>query len=112
MTDTRGIELANKVLPKLIQLQEHKDAMAVLEAETDRLRAEVQAEMQASGLMQADIGEWRASIVQSNRTTLDKKKLLGQGVTMEQIEAATVTTPGKPHLRIAAKATTSHEDNL
>jgi hypothetical protein len=34
------------------------------------------------------------------KSTLDKKKLLAQGVTMAQIEAATITKPGKPYLLI------------
>lgn len=54
-------------------------------------------------------GHGRAKMVYPTKSTLDKKKLVSLGVTMAQIERATVVSPSTPYLKLTAPGKPSKE---
>lgn len=58
------------------------------------------AAMERDGVLRAEIEGVTVQWVFPSRTTLDKKKLLAQGVTYAEIERATVTEDTTPYISI------------
>lgn len=78
------------------KLTERQGAASIrdeLQTRIDEISTEIKTELKGRGLRVVDRGVWRAQIVEQNRTTLSKIKLLSAGVSVAQIEAATETTP-------------------
>jgi hypothetical protein len=73
------------------------------------VKAAIGALYEEAGLVSGTAENGTATWVFPTKSTLDKKKLLAQGVTLAQIEAATITAPGKPYLLITPKKGPSHE---
>lgn len=67
-------------------MEKHKGAIAKLRDEQDEVSIEVD--------------DFKVTLVAPLRSTLDKQKLIAQGVTTAQIEEATVVTPVRPYVKI------------
>ncbi len=59
--------------------------------------------LEDGGLVKAEVAGHIVQWVFPTVTRLDEKKLLALGVPMALIEAAKVTTPGKPYISVKAK---------
>lgn len=80
---------------------------ATLKAKYDELgeqlakaKGTVEDAFEATGEMKLEIEGFKTTLVSPIRTKLDPKKLIAQGVTTAQIEAATITQPGKSYVKI------------
>lgn len=60
------------------------------QAVVDDLSSQIGAELSMRGTQKVELPAWIPMVVEMERTTLDKTKLLESGVTPGQIEAATV----------------------
>jgi len=58
----------------------------------------------------AAVGDYKLKYVSPVRSSLDKKRLLAQGVTMAQIEFATVSRPTKPYVKITVPGADEDEE--
>lgn len=118
------LELADK--PELSQTQrEHLEASlstyAELKFDFDALAHLMEIEKVTIGAILEDEGVAKCStpefslcwVRDSTTKKLDPKKLLAQGVTLAQIDAATVESPRKPYFQIRAKTVgkTEHRES-
>ena len=101
---SENIALAPEVQAELrVALTEYVSAKRWAENAEEKLKQckmKVGLALEPSGQVSTTIDGVSVSWVFPVQTTLDKKKLLAQGVTMAQIEAATLTTPSKSYLKI------------
>lgn len=77
------------------KLEERQGAVAIrdeLQTQIDLLKPEIEAALAERDRKKYVVGRWVPQIVVSERKTLDPKKLLSAGVTIDQIEAATTVT--------------------
>lgn len=99
-----GIEVATRMDTYLA----NKAYIAQLEAENDRLKTEIRETLAEAGEAAAlDAGvaigqHGRLKMVYPVRNPIDTKSLLRQGVTLDQIKAASPDRPGAPYLLITA----------
>ena len=89
---------------------------AVLKAQRDALDSAMTKTRSKIEDVLGDIGEsslsvegFKTTLVAPVRTTLDEKKLIANGVTMDQIEASKVQTATKPYVKVTCPK--EHEDN-
>jgi hypothetical protein len=98
-------QLKTKILRKLRQYAELKLQAKAIESAQAKIRQETEAAFADAGefaALQAGIrvDDFRVCHVSPVRTTLDKQRLIAEGVTVAQIEAATLTVPGRAYLKI------------
>lgn len=75
--------------------QQRQDLAALrdeAQAKIDEMSTAIGTELALRDVVRAEVGDYVAQLVDQGRRTLDKQKLLGVGVTVDQIEAATVET--------------------
>lgn len=75
----------------------------ILEAAIEVEKAAIGAVVLATGYEALGIANSRITYVRGVTTTLDKGKLIAQGVTLAQIEMATTTKPKKPYWKISGE---------
>lgn len=97
--------LKRRLLLKLRTYEELATQMRALKAAQDKIKGEVETLFIDADEFQAlqegaAVGDFKIKYVSPIRSSLDKKKLLAQGVTMAQIENATVSRPTKPYVKI------------
>lgn len=76
-------------------LDEYKGAASIrdnLQTRIDEIGVEVRAELKTRKVKVLDRTRWRAQLVAQERKTIDPKKLLSAGVSVDQIAAATEVT--------------------
>lgn len=71
-----------------------------IEAEMEQKKAKIGRFREEVGVTSLDIEGFKVTQVTNLRSTLDKMKLIEMGVTMEMLEEATTTKPGKPYEKI------------
>jgi hypothetical protein len=77
------------------KLEERQGAIAIrdeLQAQIDLLKPEIEGALAERDRKKYVVGRWVPQIVVQERKTLDPKKLLQLGVTVDKIEAATSIT--------------------
>lgn len=87
-------------------------AIKELEANADTIKTELIAALDESDL-NAGVnveGHGRLKLVYPTTSKLDPKKLIAQGITVTQLEKATVIRPGRAYLKLSS-AGVKHEDN-
>ena len=78
------------------------DKMKVLEAKRDNLKVWITLAIEASGAKTLRGAKYQATYVAgARREKLEPKLLLQAGVTVAQIEKATVVTTGKPYVAVS-----------
>lgn len=97
--------LKKKLLTKLKAFAANKSTIDALEHSQKKIKAEIEEAFVAAGEFNAlqsgvKIEGFKTTHVSPVSSRLDKKKLLEAGVSMAQIERATVTTPGKGYVKI------------
>lgn len=116
VTTTKQVKLAPQLKKKLlVAMKEHAAIAAqikVLEFAKKGKRDKVE------DILVNEIGEeslsidgYKATFISPIKTRLDKAKLIAQGVTMAQIEMATITTPGKSYTKITAPGAAENEED-
>ena len=105
-TTTTEIKLKPQVRRKLLTAlktyaQLHAQIKA-LETAADKSKDTVQDLLIETGEQSLSLEGFKTTLVSPIKRTLSKEKLVQQGVTMAQIEAATVTTSTKPYVKITA----------
>lgn len=98
-------DLATILSPKLARRQELKAQITMMEAECDAINDEIKTELVTHGELTAAVDGFNVTLtMDAKKDTLDKHKLLEQGVTTDQLKAATKTTTFvKLDIRKAAK---------
>lgn len=103
-TQTTEVALKPAVKVKLLRnLRAYADLCAqikALEEKADIHKAAVRELREEAGVEKLQIEGFTTTNVPNLRTSLDKQKLLAMGVTVDMLEEATVTKPGRPYERI------------
>jgi hypothetical protein len=99
-TVVQTVEPTPELRTAIIDYQQAAWVLRKAEAQIEKDKAAVAAALEGTGETHIVVDGIPVTWVFPVRSTLDKKKLLAQGVTMAQIEAATTTEPGKPYLKI------------
>lgn len=112
-TTTTEVELKPSVRRKLLaelrayaSLKEQRDALS---EQMDTKKVAIGAIREATGEQSIALEGFKVTEVRGVSSKLDKKKLLLQGVTMAQIEAATTTSPKKPYELVTVPGEKEHE---
>lgn len=92
--------LRRKLLVELAQCQKLRAEMKALEAQLDKHKGKIEELRDETGYQSVSLEGFTVSLVAPLRSTLDKQRLIAQGVTMAQIENATVVKPTKPYTKI------------
>lgn len=93
--------VAKKLRTELNAYQEIKEQIKVLTAAADAHKATIGKLRESTGHGSITFEGFKITEVHGVQIKLDQKKLIAQGVTTAQIEAATVTTPKKPYEKIS-----------
>jgi DNA polymerase III psi subunit len=102
---TQTVELAldlrtkNRLLNAVADYALAKRAFDEAEHALEVTKGDVQ-KLMPEGVQHLDLDGIPLTWVQGTQKRLDEKALLRQGVTMAQIEAATIETPKRPYLKI------------
>lgn len=103
-TTTHEITLAPQVKKKL---KMNLEAYADLKVQRDAIDHAMKAHRDKVQGILDDVGEtslkldgYTATVVTTTRKTLDQKKLIALGVTIDTIERATVETTAKPYVKV------------
>jgi hypothetical protein len=106
-TQAKEGDEVNPLDPALIEIlrplaAERRKAKEIMDAEErryDELGEEIGMHLTLAGVMEADLGDYRIKLVPTaGRSSIQSHMLLEQGVTLEQIQAATKT--GAPGLQV------------
>lgn len=104
VTTTREVTLKPQVRRKLLNelraYQELKQQYKAIEMAMDKHKDAIGALREQTGETSIALEGFKVTQVTQTRSTLDRKLLLEQGVTMGQIENATVTKPGRPYTKV------------
>lgn len=92
--------LKKKLLTQLKTFHELKQELKVIQAAMDRHKTIIEECVIESGEQSLAIDGYKTTMVFPVRSTLDKKKLIDQGVTLAQIENATVNKPGRHYVKV------------
>lgn len=108
-------ELAAHLKAKLALFVANKHHIDQLSREQERVKEELEiafADYDEYDLLRAGVRvhDLNVKLVEGVSTKLDKKKLLEQGVTMAQIEAATTTKPKKAYVDIRLPGQRTRDD--
>ncbi len=94
-------QLRRKLLTELHVYARLDDQVKVLEAAKAKKKDEIDKLRDQAGTDSLAVDGYKVTLVAPMRSTLDKKKLVSLGVSIETIENATVATPGRPYTRIS-----------
>ena len=100
-------ELRLEVAAKLGEFFAIQQAIKALEADADAIKAELALTLDEDAL-NAGVnveGAGRLKLVYPTTSKLDPKKLIAQGITVAQIENATVHKPGRAYLKLSPVGT-------
>jgi uncharacterized protein YwgA len=79
--------------PLVITRQDLKARIAALESQVDSINDDIKTTLANAGITEIEVENHKITLnLASERSTLDKRKLLEQGVTTDQIKAATNIT--------------------
>lgn len=93
-------QVRRKLLTELHAYQELKQQYKALEFALDAHKATIERLREETGEQSIALEGFKVTQVTQIRSTLDKKLLLEQGVTMGQIENATITKSGRPYTKV------------
>lgn len=79
---------------------ELKTQLDAIQTTIDAEKAVIKLILEDAGVDSVKAGGYSLSIVKGTSSTLDKRKLMAQGVTVAQLEAATTVRPKKEYLSI------------
>lgn len=100
-----------KLLTALRTYAELRVDLKAIEAAMDKQKGTIGAIREEIGEQSLGLEGFTVTLVAGVRSTLDKAKLIAQGVTVAQIEAATTTKPTKPYTKITVPGQRDgHED--
>lgn len=102
ITQTTDIEPTPELSPELlVRLHSALEMHATLKQMVEAERETIQSILDESGVAKVKAGDWAVSMTTGGTSSsLDKKKLIAQGVTPAMIDAATTHRPKKPYLTI------------
>lgn len=103
--------LKRKLLTQLKTYHELKQDLKVIEAAMDRHRAIIEECVIESGEQSLALEGYKTTMVFPIRSTLDKKKLIEQGVTLAQIENATISKPGRHYVKVTCPGDSEKGEN-
>ncbi len=90
---TANLSLEEILTPLVTTRQDLKAQIAALEKQTDNINDDIKTTLANAGVTEIEVAGHKVTLnLASERSTLDKQKLLEQGVTTDQIKAATKTT--------------------
>ena len=92
--------LRRKLLTELKVYGELKSQLNALEAAMKKHRTSIEACMVESGEQSLAIDGYKSTMVFPSRSKLDKKKFVALGGSLELLEQATISTPGKPYVKV------------
>ena len=105
VTTTRELVLKptvrRKLLTELKTYQELKGQLDAIKSAMDKHKGVIGKLREETGEQSIKIDGFSVTLVAPVRSTLDKQKLIAQGVTMAQIEAATIVKPGAAYEKIS-----------
>lgn len=114
-TTTHEVQLTRLQQRKLrTELKAYQDLLAerkALDAAIDDHKAAIDRFREQIGEKSLLFEGYRVTLVEGVSTKLDKKRLIGMGVSPAQIEEATVTTPKKPYLKVSLPGEKVYESN-
>jgi hypothetical protein len=102
VTQTTELTLADILAPLLEERQSLSAVRSHAEKRIDELSKEIKQRMMDAGEISIVAAGFKAELKPNEKTELSKEKLLEQGVTLAQIEAATVTNTYAPKIDVRA----------
>lgn len=90
-----------RLLGELKAYEELKFQAKALDLAMEKHKAAIATIRESIGATTLDVDGFKVTYVSPVRSVLEKKLLLDNGVTMAQIESATVTKPTKPYTKIS-----------
>ena len=113
-TTTHEVRLSpavrRKLLTELRTYEQLKQQKAAIESAMEKHKTIIAAIREETGEQTIKLEGFSVTLVAPVRSTLDKKKLIAQGVTTAQIEAATVISPGKSYTKVTVPAEEDPEE--
>lgn len=104
VTTTKEIKLAagirRKMLTELKAYAEIKEQIKALEHAAKRHKAALDEMREKTGEKSIALEGFKITLVEPVRTYLDKEALITAGVTIAQIEEATITRPGRAYTKV------------
>ena len=92
--------LRRRLLTELRTYGELKAQRAALDLAMTKHRSAIEGYLGETGEASLSLEGYKVTLVCPITSRLDKMKLVEQGVTTAQIEAATVTTPGRSYVKV------------
>ena len=92
--------LRRRLLTELRTYGELKAQRAALDLAMTKHRGTIEGYLGETGEASLSLEGYKVTLVCPITSRLDKMKLVEQGVTTAQIEAATVTTPGRSYVKV------------
>ena len=115
VTTTRELVLKptvrRKLLTELKTYQELKGQLDAIKSAMDKHKGVIGKLREETGEQSIKIDGFSVTLVAPVRSTLDKQKLIAQGVTMAQIDAATVVKPGAAYEKISCPGNGKDEED-
>jgi hypothetical protein len=114
VSTTKNIELKtttrNDLLLELRAYAELKREQTAIQKAMDGHRDNIGKLREETGEQSISLNGFIVTEIRGTITTLDKKKLIAQGVTVAQIEAATITRPKRSYEKITLPGEKTGED--
>jgi hypothetical protein len=114
VSTTKNIELKtttrNDLLLELRAYAELKREQTAIQKAMDGHRDSIGKLREETGEQSISLNGFIVTEIRGTITTLDKKKLIAQGVTVAQIEAATITRPKRSYEKITLPGEKTGED--
>lgn len=92
--------LKAKLSKRLRVYGELRTQLKAIEAAMDKEKAEIGKLREEVGVTSLKLDGYSVTQVTSLRSTLDKKKLIEMGVTVDMLNEATTTKPGRPYIKV------------
>ena len=93
-------KLKRRLLVELRTYAELKSQQAALKKAMDKKRANIEDVLGDIGESSLSVEGFKTTLVAPVRTVLDEKKLIANGVTMDQIEASKTQKATKPYVKV------------
>lgn len=100
--------LKSKLLRELKAYAALRTDLKAIEAALDKHKGVIRGLREEAGVESLSIEGFKTSNVTSLRSSLDKQRLLAMGLTMEMLDEATITKPGKPYERVTCPGEKSY----
>ena len=101
--------LRRKLVTELKAYAELKVQLAALEHALKKHKTAIEECVFESGETSLTVDGFKATMVAPVTSRLDKQRLVALGVTTAMIEEATITTPGRPYLKVTIPGTREDE---